>query len=135
MKQRAISREEPTFDGRTVDSYTVLVETLADGREQVMMSDYPSDAREHEPVLRAARRLGGRVLVHGLGLALVVMAMLELPSVEHADVVELERDVIELVRASVAAACSRLTDLSAQTCDARHAGGCARGTQAQTYPR
>jgi spermidine synthase len=43
------------------------------------------------------RRRGGRVLIHGLGLGMIVKFALAQANVTHVDVVELERDVINLV--------------------------------------
>jgi hypothetical protein len=62
----------------------------------VWMSDVPDEKDQHRDAYYAAKRLGGRCLVHGLGLGMVVRAMAELPNVEHIDVVELEEDVIKL---------------------------------------
>jgi hypothetical protein len=64
---------------------------------QVGMSDVPDIMIENLPPYIAAQRLGGRVLVNGLGLGLTPQAVLCLPNVEHCDVVELDADVIALV--------------------------------------
>jgi len=42
-------------------------------------------------------RRGGRILVHGLGIGLILRFALALPNVRRIDVVELEQDVIDLV--------------------------------------
>jgi hypothetical protein len=71
------------------------------------MSDTPAEQRDHwEPVYQAQQR-GGRVLVMGLGLGLVVKQFLAMPNVEHVDVVEINPDVIALVGPHYA--CDRLT--------------------------
>ncbi len=62
----------------------------------VWMSDTPAERRDHLSAYYEAKRLGGRVLVHGLGLGMIVKAVLDLPNVEHIDVVELDADVIAL---------------------------------------
>jgi hypothetical protein len=62
----------------------------------VWMSDVPDEKRQHYEAYRQARQRGGRCLVHGLGLGMVVKAMADLPDVEHIDVVELDPDVIAL---------------------------------------
>lgn len=62
----------------------------------VWMSDVPDEKRQHATALWQARERGGRCLVHGLGLGMVVKAMLDLPQVEHVDVVEIDPDVIAL---------------------------------------
>lgn len=61
---------------------------------EVVMEDSPRELRRHLPLLLAAR---GRVLVSGLGLGCVVRGLLSLPEVEHVDVVEIDRHVVELV--------------------------------------
>lgn len=69
---------------------------LRHGRTLVM-SDTPDEMRDHsEPYFEASRR-GGRVLLHGLGLGMVLRAVLSLPNVEHVDVVEIAPEVIRLV--------------------------------------
>jgi len=61
----------------------------------VVMTDTPSELCDlREPVRRA---VGGRVLVNGLGLGIVLQAVLEEPGVEHLTVVEASEDVIALV--------------------------------------
>jgi len=60
---------------------------------EVVMEDSPRELRRHLPLLMAAR---GRVLVSGLGLGCVVRGLLSLPEVEHVDVVEIDRHVVEL---------------------------------------
>lgn len=67
--------------------------------QTVFMTDTQDEWMSHcEPISQAARR-GGRVLVNGLGLGLVVEGILRDPSsrVEHLTVVELSNDVIRLV--------------------------------------
>jgi hypothetical protein len=58
-----------------------------------IMSDTPSEISEHAWVIDNAH---GRVLVVGLGLGVVVSALLAKPDVEHITVVEIDRDVIAL---------------------------------------
>ena len=60
---------------------------------EVVMEDSPRELRRHLPLLMAAR---GRVLISGLGLGCVVRGLLSLPEVEHVDVVEIDRHVVEL---------------------------------------
>lgn len=99
IEQRTISQDEADFSalrsaiqgsGRhvPVGTYTGLKH-----RGIVIMSDTPDERRDHrEPFSHAA----GRCLVHGLGLGMLVRAILLKPNVEHVDVVELDEDVIEL---------------------------------------
>lgn len=75
-----------------VGIYTKLI---VDGT--LMMSDTPDEKSDHlQPVMRA-QHLGGRCLVNGLGLGMVVQALLSLENVEHVDVVEIDSRVIDLV--------------------------------------
>lgn len=70
--------------------YTRLLEKS----RTVWMSDTPAEQRDHsEPILRAS----GICRVHGLGIGMVTAAMLEKPSVEKVEVVELYQEVIDLV--------------------------------------
>jgi len=71
-------------------SYTRLAR-----RGYTIMTDTPSELRDlREPVRRA---VGGHVLINGLGLGIVLQAVLEEPAVEHLTVVEASEDVIALV--------------------------------------
>jgi hypothetical protein len=60
----------------------------------LMMSDTPAEIRDHwEPIERAT----GTCLVNGLGIGMVIQAMLRKPEVDRVDVVEVSSDVIALV--------------------------------------
>lgn len=61
------------------------------------MSDTPDEMRDHWQVCREIERRGGRVLIMGLGIGMLVKYALDLPQVEHVDVVEIDPDVIALV--------------------------------------
>lgn len=63
----------------------------------VVMSDVPDEMHDHFSAYMAARRRGGRILLHGLGLGMVAQGVLSLSNVEHVDVVEIDADVIALV--------------------------------------
>ena len=85
--------------GRPVDpgTYTRLIH---EGALDPIMSDTPSEIRDHiEPLLEAKRR-GGRILMNGLGLGVVLKGFLSYPNVTHVDVVEIDADVIKLVAPS-----------------------------------
>jgi hypothetical protein len=61
---------------------------------EIVMSDTPGEMRDHlEPVYRAR----GHVLINGLGLGMVLAAVLRKPAVTQVTVVELSKDVIQLV--------------------------------------
>jgi hypothetical protein len=62
------------------------------------MSDTPDEQRDHyAPIREAQASRARRVLINGLGLGMVVAAMLTIDHVEHVDVVELDPDVVALV--------------------------------------
>lgn len=62
------------------------------------MSDTPDEGWDHVDVIYEARRLKAkRVLINGLGIGMIVNALLHEPTVEHIDVVEIDKDVIDLV--------------------------------------
>jgi hypothetical protein len=58
-----------------------------------IMSDTPSEVHGHDD---AFERAHGNVLITGLGLGVVVSALLAKPEVDHITVVEIDRDVIAL---------------------------------------
>lgn len=65
---------------------------------RLWMSDTPSEKADHAFAVHFAVRTGAqRVLINGLGLGMVVSAMLAAPTVTHIDVVEIDADVIALV--------------------------------------
>lgn len=67
-------------------------------RGHLWMSDTPDERRDHLPFLRRCLHADTRrVLVNGLGLGAVVGGLLAIESVEHVDVVEIDKDVITLV--------------------------------------
>jgi hypothetical protein len=64
---------------------------------QLWMSDTTAEQRDHwRPDAEISRR-GGRVLIAGLGLGMIVARALSYPNVEHVDVVEIDRDLVDLV--------------------------------------
>ena len=63
-------------------------------RGWLVMSDTPAEIRDHRWAISEAK---GSVLVNGLGLGVVVQAMLNRPQVEHLTVIEISPDVIALV--------------------------------------
>ena len=63
-------------------------------RGRTIMSDTPDEVQDHMPFINRAH---GRVLINGLGLGMVLKAVLAKPEVTKVDVVELSPDVINLV--------------------------------------
>lgn len=63
----------------------------------LVMSDTPDEKRDHYDFVRRAR---GHVLIHGLGLGMVLGAVLGKLEVSSVTVIELSQDVINLVGAS-----------------------------------
>jgi hypothetical protein len=63
-------------------------------RNTIVMSDTPDEIRDH---LGFIQRAHGRLLIAGLGLGVVLKAVLQKPTVESVTVVEQSQDVINLV--------------------------------------
>ncbi len=61
---------------------------------KIIMSDTPNEIGDHHGIIRMAR---GKVLINGLGIGMVLGAILEKSEVTHVTVIELSRDVISLV--------------------------------------
>lgn len=83
-------------------TYTRLIRWGEHGPDAPMsgvtvMSDTPDEIADHLGAIREVTLRGGRVLIHGLGLGMVVAAALRCDGVTGVDVVELEQDVIDLV--------------------------------------
>lgn len=75
-------------------TYTGLYQ---DGMRDPWMSDTPAEIRGHRGIIHEIEHRGGRVLINGLGLGVVVKATLSFPNVHSVDVVEISPDVIALV--------------------------------------
>lgn len=71
--------------------------TRLDRKGALWMSDTTAERRDHAGVAHEIRRRGGRVLIAGLGLGMIVGYALAQPNVEHVDVVEIDPDVAGLV--------------------------------------
>ena len=63
-------------------------------RGSLVMSDTPAEIRDHWYAICQSK---GNVLVNGLGLGVVVQAMLDRPQVDHLTVIELSPDVLSLI--------------------------------------
>jgi len=81
------------FHGRPVapGDYTRLIQI---GGYHPMMSDTPAEICD---CLGFIVHASGRCLVNGLGLGVVLKALIAKPKVTHIDVVEIEQDIIDLV--------------------------------------
>jgi hypothetical protein len=74
---------------------------------ETVMSDTPAERYDHAGFVYVAK---GRVLVNGLGLGMVIQALLDKPDVTNVTVVEKSSEVIELVASHYLARCNdRLT--------------------------
>lgn len=82
------------------DDYTLLYHlteaTLHQPPGDIVMEDSLPELMRHLPIWLAAR---GRVLITGLGLGCVVRGLLASSAVEHIDVVEIDRRILEVVGA------------------------------------
>jgi hypothetical protein len=67
---------------------------LHHARRGVVMSDTPDEMRDHRFAVHKAK---GHVLVNGLGIGMVLAAILKKPEVTAVTVVEIDQDVIDLV--------------------------------------
>jgi hypothetical protein len=61
------------------------------------MSDTTAERMDHLSAAYAIEHYGGRVLIGGLGLGMILRAALLTPTVTHIDVVEIDPDVVALV--------------------------------------
>lgn len=75
-------------------TYAVLEREDARGQAEVFMSNTPMEARTNRKFIDAAE---GRVLVTGLGIGMVIDALLKKPEVQQIDIVEKFQDVVDLV--------------------------------------
>lgn len=60
----------------------------------IVMSDTPDEIRDHNEIVR---RAAGNVLINGLGIGMVLPAILRKPHVEKVTVVEIDQYIIDLV--------------------------------------
>jgi hypothetical protein len=72
-------------------TYTRLVHT---GRNKVVMSNTPMEVITNMPFIKEAK---GRVLISGLGLGMALKAVLAKPYVTFVKVIEIDRDLIDLI--------------------------------------
>ncbi len=97
-KERTLALMQITMSGRRApmigETYTRLVKA---GASDPVMSDTPAEVVDHMEAIRQIEHRGGRVLINGLGLGLVLKAALACDNVTHVDVVEIDQDVIDLV--------------------------------------
>lgn len=67
---------------------------LTHSRRGVIMSNTPMEIKTCSPVWEHGT---GRILINGLGMGMVIEALLSKPDVEYIKVIELDQDVIDLV--------------------------------------
>jgi hypothetical protein len=93
-KDSKVSAMRSAFNrGRGYVPEGVYTQLFCSGRG-VIMSDTPDERRDHE---EAVRRAHGHVLINGLGLGMVLGAVLKKATVSRVTVVEIDPDVIALV--------------------------------------
>lgn len=64
---------------------------------QVIMSNTSAEIRDHLSFIYRAKKIGGNILINGLGLGVCVFAILESNEIKSITVIEKEQDVINLV--------------------------------------
>ena len=63
----------------------------------LVMTNTPAETRDHYPFISACKRLGGDVLINGLGLGMALSEILKLSNITSVTVIEISKDVIKLV--------------------------------------
>jgi len=63
---------------------------------ELVMTNTPAEVRDHTGFIHAAQRHGGDILINGLGLGMVLKAILEFDNVTSVTVIEKSEDVIAL---------------------------------------
>jgi len=99
VKRFTVTEEQAKFDmmrgmfhgGRYTPAGTY---TSIQRNGKIIMSDTPNEIRDHYQIIRMAR---GKVLINGLGIGMVLGAVLAKPEVTHVTVIDLSPDVISLV--------------------------------------
>jgi hypothetical protein len=99
VPKKSVANMMEMFSGRGTDPgwYTGIYRG-----NTLWMSDTLAEQRDHWEVDLKIRDRGGRVLIMGLGLGMIVKRALDNPNVTHVDVVELDPDVAALVGPSYA---------------------------------
>ena len=82
------------FQGRPYTPVSVGTYTRLKHGHTIVMSDTEGEMEDHE---EAVRRAEGAVLIAGLGLGMVLQAVLDKPDVDHVTVIEKSEDVMRLV--------------------------------------
>src|SRR3990172_2037531 len=81
-----------------IDSETICLDTGKIRQNGIIwMSDTTAERQDHVAVYEACKKLGGNVLIHGLGLGVITNAVCQLPNVGHVEVWDIQQDVIDLV--------------------------------------
>lgn len=96
VSEKPSLRDQIRDDGRNIPEGYDFTALYRNG--QIWMSDTPAEQRDHYPAIKAALDFQVQsALVNGLGLGMVVQALLLDTNVHHIDVVEIDDDVIRLV--------------------------------------
>jgi len=92
VPEKSIEQMRVLWQGRDLDpgTYTRLLHE----KRGLVMSDTPAEIGDCMEIILYAK---GRVLINGLGLGMVVKALLQNEEVHHIDVVEIDKDLIDLV--------------------------------------
>ena len=64
---------------------------------EVVMSNTPAEIRDHMEFMKKCKRLGGSVLINGLGLGIALSEILKYDNIKKIKVIEKSPDVIKLV--------------------------------------
>jgi spermidine synthase len=95
IPQEGMGRVRYMMQGRD-PGYGTFTRLKRNGR--IWMSDTNAEILDHLPVIqKIEEKTTRRVLITGLGLGMVLGATLRCPHVEHVDVIEIDRSLIELV--------------------------------------
>jgi hypothetical protein len=98
IEEFEVSRDEAALYNIGVRGYAHVspgrYKRLVHAKRGTVMSNTPMEVRTHRGAVYAAR---GRVLIAGLGMGMVLEAILEKPDVRSVVVVEIDPDVIALV--------------------------------------
>ena len=98
---------EVTETGSMVSHYQCPGRGVAPGKytklvrgTTIVMSNTPAEIRDHLDFIHRVQRVGGHILINGLGLGVALSKILEFENVESVTVIEKSEEVIKLVAGS-----------------------------------